>query len=93
VIALRLQLERQTRGLLPSLREYSQLYGLTANRLQQTGKETLVMHPGPMNRGVEISSQLADSAQSLIEEQVTNGVAVRMALIYLMTGGRSDVVA
>lgn len=93
VMALRLQLERQQHGLFPSLREYSQLYGLTMERLKRTGKETLVMHPGPMNRGVEISSELADSAQAVIGEQVTNGVAVRMALIYLLMGGSGNVVA
>mgnify|MGYP000845493925 FL=1 len=87
VMALRLQLERQRSGLLPSLREYSRLYMLTTERLARTGKKTFVLHPGPLNRGVEIASELADSACSLIEEQVTNGVAVRMALIYLMLGG------
>ncbi|WP_206812943.1 aspartate carbamoyltransferase catalytic subunit [Paradesulfitobacterium ferrireducens] len=93
VMALRLQLERQQSGLFPSLREYSQLYCLTMERLKRTGKDTLVMHPGPMNRGVEISSELANSAQAVIEEQVTNGVAVRMALIYLLMGGSGNVVA
>ncbi|NLW57131.1 MAG: aspartate carbamoyltransferase catalytic subunit [Firmicutes bacterium] len=87
VMALRLQLERQRSGLFPSLREYSRLYGLTRERLARTGKKTYVLHPGPLNRGVEIASDLADSACSLIEEQVTNGVAVRMAVIYLMLGG------
>ncbi|MDR3288630.1 MAG: aspartate carbamoyltransferase catalytic subunit [Peptococcaceae bacterium] len=87
VMALRLQLERQQRGLLPTLREYSKLYGLNLKRLALTGKDTLVLHPGPMNRGVEIDSALADSTYSVIEEQVTNGVAVRMALIYLLAGG------
>jgi hypothetical protein len=84
VMALRLQLERQQSGLFPSIREYNRLYGLTRERIAKTGKETIVLHPGPMNRGVEISSELADSVQSVIEEQVTNGVAVRMALIYLL---------
>ncbi len=87
VMALRLQLERQQSGLVPSIREYNRLYGLTRERIEKTGKPTIVMHPGPMNRGVEIASDLADSVQSVIEEQVTNGVAVRMALIYLMIGG------
>ncbi|HEY8391808.1 MAG TPA: aspartate carbamoyltransferase catalytic subunit [Capillibacterium sp.] len=87
VMALRLQLERQARGLFPSVREYHRLYGLTKERLGKTGKETIVLHPGPINRGVEIASDLADSACSVIEEQVTNGVAVRMALLYLMLGG------
>lgn len=92
VMALRLQLERQQAGLLPSLREYSQLYALTAERLKRTEKKTLVMHPGPMNRGVEIESQVANSPQSVIEEQVTNGVAVRMAVMYLLIGGTQHVV-
>ncbi|NLC53567.1 MAG: aspartate carbamoyltransferase catalytic subunit [Firmicutes bacterium] len=87
VMALRLQLERQERGLFPSVREYHRLYGLTKARLARTGKETIVLHPGPINRGVEIASDLADSASSVIEEQVTNGVAVRMAIIYLLMGG------
>lgn len=87
VMALRLQLERQQSGLFPSIREYSRLYGLNLDRIKKTGKQTIVMHPGPMNRGVEIASDLADSVQSVIEEQVTNGVAIRMALIYLLIGG------
>lgn len=93
VMALRLQLERQQAGLLPSLREYSRLYGINRERLEKTGKNTLVMHPGPMNRGVEISSEVANSANAVIEEQVTNGVAIRMALMYLLMGGSSHVVA
>lgn len=87
VMALRLQLERQQSGLFPSIREYSKLYGLSIERIKKTEKQTIIMHPGPMNRGVEISSDLADSVQSVIEEQVTNGVAIRMALIYLLIGG------
>ncbi|WP_088187655.1 aspartate carbamoyltransferase catalytic subunit [Desulfosporosinus sp. FKA] len=93
VMALRLQLERQKSGLFPSLREYSHLYGLTSERLKKTGKQSVVMHPGPMNRGVEISDEVADSTQALIERQVTNGVAIRMALIYLLIGGSANVVA
>jgi len=93
LMALRLQLERQQSGLLPSLREYSRLYGLTLERVRKTGKKPIVMHPGPLNRGIEISSDLANSEYSVVEEQVTNGVAVRMALIYLLIGGASDVVA
>jgi len=93
VMALRLQLERQQSGLFPSLREYRRLYGLSGPRLEKTGKKTLVLHPGPINRGVEISSELADSLNAKIEEQVTNGVAVRMALIYLLAGGTSNVMA
>ena len=93
VMALRLQLERQKSGLFPSLREYSHLYGLTTERLKKTGKQSIILHPGPMNRNVEISDDVADSAQALIERQVTNGVAIRMALIYLLIGGSSNVVA
>lgn len=93
VMALRLQLERQKSGLFPSLREYSHLYGLTAERLKKTGKESIILHPGPMNRGVEIDDDVVNSAQALIEQQVTNGVAIRMALIYLLIGGSSNVVA
>ena len=93
VMALRLQLERQKSGLFPSLREYSHLYGLTTERLKKTEKQSIVLHPGPMNRNVEISDDVADSAQALIERQVTNGVAIRMALIYLLIGGSSNVVA
>lgn len=93
VMALRLQLERQQAGLLPSLREYSMIYGLTRERLEKTGKDTLIMHPGPMNRGVEILSEVANSPNAVIEEQVTNGVAIRMAVMYLLMGGTSNVVA
>ena len=93
VMALRLQLERQKSGLFPSLREYSHLYGLTTDRLKKTGKQSIVLHPGPMNRGVEISDDVADGVDALIERQVTNGVAIRMALIYLLIGGSSNVVA
>jgi aspartate carbamoyltransferase catalytic subunit len=93
VMALRLQLERQKSGLFPSLREYSQLYGLTTERLKKTEKQSIILHPGPMNRNVEISDEVADSAQALIELQVTNGVAIRMALIYLLIGGSGNVVA
>lgn len=82
VMTLRLQKERQEGGLLPSLREYSRFFGLTAERIKLAAPHCLVMHPGPMNEGVEIMPDVATSAQSVIEEQVTNGVAVRMALLY-----------
>ncbi len=85
---LRLQLERQETGLLPSLREYSQRFGLTPRHLSLAAGEVKVMHPGPMNRGIEISSSLADSCSSLILEQVNSGVAVRMALLHLYLVGR-----
>ncbi len=82
VIVLRLQRERQEAGLLPSLREYAQFFALSQARLQAARAGMLVLHPGPMNEGVEIAPDVATSAQSVIEEQVTNGVAVRMALLY-----------
>jgi aspartate carbamoyltransferase catalytic subunit len=88
VMALRLQLERMTSGLLPSLREYARLYQVTEERLARARPGALVMHPGPMNEGVEISPAVARSLQSVIEEQVTNGVAVRMAVLYLLARGR-----
>ncbi|MCX5779388.1 MAG: aspartate carbamoyltransferase catalytic subunit [Firmicutes bacterium] len=90
VNVLRVQKERQQSGLFPSLSEYANLYMLSADRLRRAKEDVLVLHPGPMNRGVEISSGLADGTQSLINEQVTNGVAVRMALLFLMMGGSRD---
>ncbi|MFN3698914.1 MAG: aspartate carbamoyltransferase, partial [Dictyoglomus sp.] len=90
IYVLRLQLERQKKGLFPTLREYHMLFGINEERIKKAKKDVLVMHPGPMNRGVEISSEIADSLLSVINEQVTNGVAVRMALLYLMLGGKSD---
>ncbi|MEG6617103.1 aspartate carbamoyltransferase catalytic subunit [Peptococcaceae bacterium 1198_IL3148] len=86
---LRIQLERQKQGLFPSLREYAQLYGINQERLKLAKADAIVMHPGPMNRGVEIADDVADCSQSVINEQVTNGVAVRMALLYLLTGGEA----
>jgi aspartate carbamoyltransferase catalytic subunit len=91
---LRLQRERMKGSLIPSSQEYFAYYGLDAKKLSYAKPDALVMHPGPMNRGVEIMSAAADSPQSFIETQVTNGVAVRMALIYLLIGGGTmDVVA
>jgi aspartate carbamoyltransferase catalytic subunit len=90
VMALRLQTERQQAGLLPSVREYVRLYGLTEERLSRAKAGALVMHPGPMNEGVEIDPRVARSAQSVIEAQVANGVAVRMALLYLLTGHSAE---
>jgi len=84
---LRIQRERQKKGLFPSLREYALLYQLTPERLRLAKPNALVLHPGPMNRGIEISPAVADGLQSAITEQVTNGVAVRMALLYLLIGG------
>ncbi|MDP9181000.1 MAG: aspartate carbamoyltransferase catalytic subunit [Chloroflexota bacterium] len=89
VMALRLQKERMSAGLLPSLREYATLYQLTEKRLARAAPGALVMHPGPMNEGVEIAPAVASSLQSVIEEQVTNGVAVRMAVLYLICRGRA----
>lgn len=88
---LRLQLERQRKGLFPSLREYHNYFGITRERLEKATKRILIMHPGPMNRGVEISSDVADSEHSVILEQVTNGVALRMAVLYLLAGGKSEI--
>ena len=86
VMTMRLQLERQSKGFLPSLNEYFNLYGLTSERLKLAKKDAIVMHPGPMNRGVEIASDVADGPQSVILDQVTNGIAVRMAVLYLLGG-------
>lgn len=85
---LRIQLERQDIGYFPSLREYSMLYGLNKEILDSLDKEVTIMHPGPINRGVEITSDVADSKHSIILEQVENGVAVRMAVLYLLAGQR-----
>ncbi|WP_027356516.1 aspartate carbamoyltransferase catalytic subunit [Desulfofundulus thermocisternus] len=87
VMMLRIQLERQQQGLFPSLQEYTRLFGLNRQRLALARPGALVMHPGPINRGVEISPEVADGVNSVITEQVTNGVAVRMALLYLLGGG------
>lgn len=86
VMMLRLQLERQSAGLFPGVREYAALYGLNQSRLERAAKHALIMHPGPINRGVEISSEIVDKA-SVILDQVTNGVAVRMAAMFLLMGG------
>ncbi|MCR4434343.1 MAG: aspartate carbamoyltransferase catalytic subunit [Clostridiales bacterium] len=85
VMGLRIQLERQKKGLFPSIREYARFFGLDEKRLKLAKEDALVLHPGPVNRGVELSSGVTDSEHSLINEQVTNGVAVRMALLYLLT--------
>ena len=86
VMMLRIQLERQGKKLFPSVREYFQLFGLTRQRLKAAKRDAIVMHPGPMNRGVEIASDVADGRTSVILEQVANGVAVRMAVLYLLSG-------
>lgn len=86
VMTLRIQRERQNDPLLPSLREYSRIYGVNASRLTLAKSDALVMHPGPVNRGVELSPEVVDGQQSVILDQVTNGVAIRMALLYLVMG-------
>lgn len=88
VMMLRIQLERQQKNLFPSIREYRNLYSLTRKRFRLAKKNAIIMHPGPINRGVEISADLADSAKSLILKQVENGIAVRMAVLYLLLGGK-----
>jgi aspartate carbamoyltransferase catalytic subunit len=87
VMMLRVQKERMVRGAFPSLREYFNLYGLTGERMKRAKSDAIVMHPGPMNRGVEIAAEVADGSTSVILDQVTNGVAVRMAVLYLLSGG------
>jgi aspartate carbamoyltransferase catalytic subunit len=87
VNVLRLQLERQERGLLPTIREYAQTFGVSAPRLRRAKEDVLVMHPGPINRGVEITGEVADAGYTVITDQVRNGVIVRMALLYLLMGG------
>jgi aspartate carbamoyltransferase catalytic subunit len=87
IMTLRIQLERQGKTMLPTLREYARFYGLNPNNLKLAKEDAIVLHPGPMNRGVEISSYVADGPQNVILEQVENGVAVRMALLYLVAGG------
>jgi aspartate carbamoyltransferase catalytic subunit len=88
VMALRLQKERQQDGLLPSLEEYIQLYQLSEERLAKARPDVIVMHPGPMNEGIEIAPEVAHGAHSVISNQVTNGVAIRMTLFYLLLGGK-----
>ncbi len=90
VIMLRLQLERQGKALFPTIREYARRYGLTRSRLERAGPDAVVMHPGPINRGVEIEPELADGLPSLILEQTANGVAIRMAVLYLLASGRAE---
>ena len=87
---LRLQLERMESGYVPSLREYNRIWGVTRARLEKAPKDILILHPGPMNRGVEIDSDVADGPHSVILNQVTNGVAVRMAVLYLLSGGQPE---
>jgi aspartate carbamoyltransferase catalytic subunit len=87
VNVMRIQLERQKARLLPSLREYNSLFGITRERLRRLNKNYTIMHPGPINRGIEMASDVADSERSIILDQVTNGLAVRMGVLYLLAGG------
>jgi len=90
IMALRIQKERQGQSYFPSIREYSKLYGITSERLKYAKGNVLIMHPGPMNRGVEIMPEVADGPYSVILDQVTNGLAVRMAVLYLVTGSKNE---
>lgn len=90
IMMLRIQLERQGQSLFPSVREYSRFFGLNGKNVSLAKEDAIIMHPGPMNRGVEISSEIADGARSVILDQVNNGIAVRMAMLYLLAGGHKD---
>ena len=90
IMLLRIQLERMCGYFFPSQREYFQLFGMTAARLRRAKPDVIIMHPGPMNRGVEIASEVADGPYSVILEQVANGVAVRMAVLYLLAGVQQE---
>jgi aspartate carbamoyltransferase catalytic subunit len=89
IVMLRLQHERMVAGLIPSIREYSRVWGLTLARIERCRPDVLIMHPGPVNRGVELSPEVADSRYSVILDQVANGVAVRMAVLYLLAGAKA----
>jgi aspartate carbamoyltransferase catalytic subunit len=91
VNVLRIQMERQRVGLLPSLREYTNKFGVNGERLGRLNDNFTIMHPGPINRGVEITPEVADGPHSVILNQVTNGVAIRMAVLYLLSGGEGKV--
>jgi aspartate carbamoyltransferase catalytic subunit len=88
IYMLRIQKERQERGLFPSIEEYAKLYGLNSERMKKAKRDAIVMHPGPINRGVEMTSEIADGPYNVILDQVTNGVAVRSALLFLLLGGK-----
>jgi aspartate carbamoyltransferase catalytic subunit len=90
IMMLRIQQERMQGAFFPSLREYFHLFGMTVARVGRAKPDVIIMHPGPMNRGVEIASEVADGPYSVILEQVANGVAVRMAVLYLLAGGVED---
>jgi aspartate carbamoyltransferase catalytic subunit len=87
---LRVQLERMSGSYFPTTREYHVRFGLTEERVKRARKDVLILHPGPMNRGVEIASEVADGPYSVILDQVTNGVAIRMAVLYLLLGGKEE---
>lgn len=87
---LRIQLERQQSGLFPTLREYARTFGITPERLADAKPGAIIMHPGPINRGIELSTDVADGERSVILDQVTNGIAVRMAVLYLLNRGGDD---
>ncbi len=89
---LRIQMERQQKGLFPSIREYSQIFGINRERLKAARPDILIMHPGPINRGVELDPDVADGPYSVILDQVTNGLAIRMAVLYLLAGGKGEAV-
>lgn len=88
IMMLRIQMERQTKNFFPSIREYRNLYSLSAQRFGRAKKNAIIMHPGPINRGVELTADMADCAKSVILKQVENGIAVRMAVLYLLLGGK-----
>ena len=90
VYSLRMQFERQKASFLPSITEYIKLFQITKTRMQRAKEDAIIMHPGPMNRGIEITSEVADSASSVILDQVTNGIAVRMAVLFLLAGARGE---
>lgn len=90
IMMLRIQFERQSGSLYPGVREYAKVYGLNRDRVRLAAPDAIIMHPGPMNRGVEITPEVADGPRSVILDQVTNGVAVRMALLYLLMGGERN---
>ena len=87
VIALRIQLERQKKGLFPTVREYTKFFGLNKDKLNLAKPDALLLHPGPVNRGIELTSEIIDGNQSVINQQVKSGVAVRMAVLYHLIGG------
>ena len=88
VMGLRIQLERQKKGLFPSIREYNKYFGIDERRLSLAKPDAILMHPGPVNRGVELNPQVADGSQSVINQQVTNGVCVRMAVLNMLANGK-----